>query len=182
MKEFRVPTREEVSENNQAIFDNLQKGLGFVPNLYAYYAKNETALSDYLALQNRKSTLSAKEREVINLVTSQINGCRYCQSAHTALGKMNGFSEDQILELRGGEASFDNKLDALVKFTASVVENRGKATTESKDAFFAAGYTEANLIDVVIIVGDKVISNYIHNLTGFEIDFPLAQELETVEA
>lgn len=68
MTKFTVPTRGEVSENNQAIFDNLQKGLGFVPNLYAYYAKNETALGDYLALQNRKSTLKVKEREVINLV------------------------------------------------------------------------------------------------------------------
>ena len=80
---FSVPTREEVSSNNQAIFDNLHKMIGFVPNLYAYYAKSETALGDYLALQNRKSTLSGKEREIINLVTSQINGCRYCQSAHS---------------------------------------------------------------------------------------------------
>jgi uncharacterized peroxidase-related enzyme len=177
MTNFTVPTRGEVSENNQAIFDNLQKGLGFIPNLYAYYAKNETALGDYLALQNRKSTLKAKEREVINLVTSQINGCRYCQSAHTALGKMNGFTEDQIIELRKGTASFDSKLDALVKLTASVVENKGNASQESKEAFFEAGYSEANLIDVVIVIGDKVISNYIHNLTGFAIDFPLAVEL-----
>lgn len=177
MTKFAVPTRQEVSESNQAIFDNLQKGLGFVPNLYAYYAKNETALGDYLALQNRKSTLKAKEREVINLVTSQINGCRYCQSAHTVLGKMNGFTDEQIIELRKGSASFDTKLNALVKFTASVVENRGHASEESKEAFFAAGYTEANLIDVVIVVGDKIISNYIHNLTGFAIDFPVAAEL-----
>ncbi|MEY4260370.1 MAG: hypothetical protein RL656_1343 [Bacteroidota bacterium] len=177
MTKFTVPTRGVVSENNQAIFDNLQKGLGLVPNLYAYYAKNETALGDYLALQNRKTTLKAKEREVINLVTSQINGCRYCQSAHTVLGKMNGFTDEQVIELRKGSASFDPKLDALVKFTASVVENRGRASEESKDAFFAAGYTEANLIDVVIIIGDKIISNYIHNLTGFPIDFPIAPEL-----
>ena len=177
MTNFTVPTRGEVSENNQAIFNQLEKGLGFVPNLYAYYAKNETALGDYLALQNRKSTLKAKEREVINLVTSQINGCKYCQSAHTALGKMNGFTEDQIIELRKGSASFDSKLDALVKFTASVVENKGNATQESKDTFFEVGYTEANLIDVIIVVGDKVISNYIHNLTGFPIDFPIATEL-----
>lgn len=174
---FSVPTKAEVSANNQAIFDNLQKGLGFVPNLYAYYAKNETALGDYLALQNRKSTLKAKEREVINLVTSQINGCRYCQSAHTVLGKMNGFTEDQVIELRKGSASFDSKLDSLVKFTAAVLNNRGKVSEDVKEAFFAAGYTEANLIDVVIVVGDKVISNYIHNLTGFEIDFPIAPEL-----
>ncbi len=146
----------------------------------AYYSKNETALVDYLALQNRKSTLKAKEREVINLVTSQINDCRYCQSAHTALGKMNGFSEDQILELRGASASFDNKIDALAKFTKAVVENRGHASEEAKEAFFAAGYTEASLIDVVIVIGDKIISNYIHNLTGFPIDFPVAAQLGTV--
>ena len=177
MSTFNVPTREEVSANNQAIFDNLQKGLGFVPNLYAYYAKNETALGDYLALQNRKSTLKAKEREVINLITSQINDCRYCQSAHTVLGKMNGFTEEQVIELRKGSASFDAKLDALVKFTASVVINKGKATPQTKEAFFAAGYTQANLIDVVIVVGDKIISNYIHNLPDFAIDFPIAPEL-----
>jgi len=171
---FTIPTKAEVSETNQSLFDNLQKGLGFVPNLYAYFAKSETALGDYLTLQNRKSSLRAKEREVINLVTSQINGCRYCQSAHTVIGKMNGFTDEQILEIRKGAASFDSKLDALAKFTASVVTNRGKATEESKNNFFNAGYTEANLIDVVIVVGDKIISNYIHNLTEFEIDFPVA--------
>jgi uncharacterized peroxidase-related enzyme len=177
MTNFTIPSRGEVSENNQAIFDNLQKSLGFVPNLYAYYAKNETALADYLAFQNRKSTLKAKEREVINLITSQINGCNYCLSAHTAIGKMNGFTDEQVIELRKGQASFDLKLNALVKFTASTVENRGNATEEVKKAFFDAGFTEANLIDVVIVIGDKVISNYIHNLTKFAIDFPLAPEL-----
>lgn len=177
MSNFNVPTREEVSANNQAIFDNLEKGLGFVPNLYAYFAKSDTALGDYLALQNRKSSLKAKEREVVNLITSQINGCVYCQSAHTVLGKMNGFTEEQVLELRKGSASFDSKLHALVEFTASVVENKGKATIESKTAFFEAGYTEVNMIDVVIIVGDKIISNYIHNLTDFAVDFPLAPKL-----
>ena len=90
---------------------------------------------------------------------------------------MNGFTDEQVLEIRTGAASWDSKLDALAKFTASVVENKGRATTDSKEAFFDAGYTEANLVDVVIVIGDKIISNYIHNLTGFEIDFPLADEL-----
>ncbi len=177
MSKFSVPARGEVSESNQVIFDNLQKGLGFVPNLYAYYAKNETALSDYLAFQNRRSTLKAKEREIINLVTSQINGCKYCLSAHTALGKMNGFTDEQIIELRKASASFDPKYDALVKFTASVVENKGKASEEAKAAFFDAGYTEANLIDVVFVVGDKIISNYIHNIAQFAVDFPEAPQI-----
>lgn len=174
---FSVPTREDVNPANQAMFDNLQKKLGFVPNLYAFFGKNETALVDYLTFQNRKSTLRLKEREVINLVTSQINGCRYCQSAHTAIGKMAGFDDEQILEIRKGKASFDEKLDALARFTASVVHNRGRVSLETRDAFFNAGYTEANLIDVLIVVGDKIISNYLHNLTGFEIDFPIAETI-----
>jgi len=178
MSRFQVPTKSQVSASNQQVFDQLEKGLGFVPNLYAYYAKNETALPDYLALQNRKSTLKAKEREVVNLVVSQYNGCRYCQSAHTVLGKMNGFTEDQILELRSGSASFDSKIDALAKFTLATAENKGNVSNETKEAFFNAGYSEANLIDVVMVIGDKIISNYIHNLAQFDIDFPIAVELE----
>lgn len=182
MKTFTVPTKAEVTENNQAIFNTLEKNVGFVPNLYAYYAKNETALGDYLALQNRKSTLKAKEREIINLVTSQINDCKYCQSAHTAIGKMNGFSDEEILEIRTGRATFNAKFDALAQFVAAVVENKGKASEEAKDAFFEAGYTEANMIDVVMVVGDKIISNYINNLTQIEIDFPIAPVLEEAVA
>jgi uncharacterized peroxidase-related enzyme len=174
---FTVPARAEVSPTNQAIFDKLQKGIGFVPNLYAYFAKNETALGDYLTFQNRKSTLIGKEREIVNLVTSQINGCRYCQSAHTMLAKMNGFTDEQVLEIRRGTASFDSKLDALARLTTSIVHNKGRAANIAIEAYFAAGYTEANLIDVIIAVGDKQISNYLHNLTNLEIDFPLAEEI-----
>ena len=93
------------------------------------------------------------------------------------LGKMFGFTEEQVLEIRKGSASFDAKFDALAKFTQSVVENRGRATDETKNAFFEAGYTEANLIDVIIVVGDKIISNYLHNLTHLDIDFPLAEQI-----
>jgi uncharacterized peroxidase-related enzyme len=182
MTQFTVPTRNEVSETNQALFDNLQQKLGFVPNLYASFAHSETALGDYLSLQNRKSTLRAKEREVINLVVSEVNGCLYCLSAHTVLGKMNGFSEAQILEIRGGEAAFDPKLDALAKFVREVTVNRGKPSAGSKQALLAAGYSVANLVDILIVIGDKIISNYLHGVGEFEIDFPVAQPLEATYA
>ena len=90
---------------------------------------------------------------------------------------MFGFTEEQVLEIRKGGASFDAKLDALAKFVKAVVENKAKIADEVKENFFNAGYSEANMIDVIIIVGDKIISNYIHALTGLEIDFPLAEEL-----
>lgn len=179
---FNVPTREEVSENNQAIFDQLEKGVGFVPNLYATYAYNETALADYLALNNRKSTLSAKEKEVINLAVSQVNDCLYCLSAHTAIGKMNGFTDEEILEIRTGEASFDTKLDALAKFAKNITINRSKPDQEVLTNLFEAGYDKANLIDILMVVGDKTISNFINGATQIPVDFPVAQELEAVEA
>lgn len=175
---FEVPTKEQVSENNQAIFTQLEKGLGFVPNLYATYAYNDTALGDYLAFQNRKGTLSAKEREIINLVVSQVNDCKYCQSAHTALGKMYGFTEEEILEIRTGEVSFNTKFNALAKFTKNIVINKSKPDIEYVNALFDVGYTKANLIDIIMVIGDKFISNFIHGATQIPIDFPLAPEIE----
>lgn len=178
MATINVPTRDEVSENNQAIFDNLNSKLGFVPNLYATFAHSDTALGDYLAFQNRKSSLKAKEREVINLVVSQINDCDYCLAAHTALGKMNGFSDEQILEIRTGEASFDSKLDALARFVKDITVNRSKPSAETIERLFEAGYTKENVIDINIVIGDKIVSNFIHGSGQFEVDFPAAPQLE----
>ena len=175
---IEAPKREEVSPDNQAIFENLNGKLGFVPNLYASYAHNETALADYLSLQNRKSTLKAKEREVINLVVSQVNECSYCLAAHTAIGKMNGFTDDQILEIRTGQVSFDPKLDALAKYVKNSVINRSKPTQEVIDQLFDAGYDKANLVDIIMVIGDKIISNFIHGTTQVPVDFPAAPELE----
>lgn len=178
MESFKVPTREEVSSENQAIFDQLKSAVGFVPNLYATYTHSPNGLADYLSLANRKTSLSGKEKEVVNLVVSEVNGCAYCQAAHTAIGKMNGFTDDQILEIRGGEASFDPKLDALAKYVKSASLNRSKPEAEVIDAFFAAGYTKENLVDTIILIGDKTISNYLYGSTKIPIDFPEAKTLE----
>ncbi|TCK67688.1 putative peroxidase-related enzyme [Winogradskyella wandonensis] len=178
MSTFNVPTREDVSENNQVIFDNLTKALGFVPNLYATYANSDTALENYLNFANAKTSLSAKEKEVVNLAVSQVNNCIYCLSAHTAIGKMNGFTDEQILELRAGYSSVNNKLDALAKLAKNITENRGNTDEAVLKNFFNAGYTKANLIDTISLVGDKTISNYIHSTTKVPVDFPVAQPLE----
>ncbi|WP_459213041.1 carboxymuconolactone decarboxylase family protein [Aquimarina rhabdastrellae] len=177
MSRINVPTKAEVSAKNQEIFDNLEKGLGFVPNLYATYAHSDTALENYLAFSGAKTSLSTKEKEVVNLAVSQVNNCIYCLSAHTAIGKMNGFNDEQILELRAGKASFDNKFDALARLAKNITENRGKTDQDVLDNFFNAGYNKANLIDTISLVGDKTISNYIHSTTQVPVDFPEAQPL-----
>ncbi|MDX1446593.1 carboxymuconolactone decarboxylase family protein [Lishizhenia sp.] len=176
MKNLNVPVREEVSANNQAIFDNLKSSLGFVPNLYAAMAHSETALERYLTFQGGKTSLSNKEKEAVNLVVSQSNNCRYCQSAHTALGKMNGFNDEEIIALRKGSAS-DSKLNALVKIAQDITVNKGNISQTNLENFYAQGYNHGNLIDVIVQIGDKIIMNYLHNLSQVAIDFPLADEL-----
>lgn len=178
MSTFNVPTREEVSENNQAIFDNLQKQVGFVPNLFATYAHSETALGDYLAFSSRKTSLSGKEKEIVNLVVSQVNNCAYCLAAHTAIGKMNGFSDEQIIEIRGGSARFNEKFDALAAYVKDATINRSHPSQTSIDNLFAAGYTKENVIDIIIMIGDKTVSNFLHGTTQIPVDFPAAPELE----
>ena len=178
MTTINVPTREEVSSTNQAIFDNLKKGLGMVPNLYATFAHSQTALATYLAFQNAKSSVSGKAREVVNLVVSQVNECQYCLAAHTALGKMVGFTPEQILEIRRGTASFDARLDALAKLVRQLTLERGHADPALVQAFFTAGWTEGNLVDAIVVVGDKMISNFLHATTLVPVDFPAAPPLK----
>jgi AhpD family alkylhydroperoxidase len=177
MKTITVPTAATVSPANQAIFEQLKKGLGMVPNLYATLAYSEHGLGNYLTLQNGKSSLNPKEREVINLVVSQVNECAYCLAAHTALGGMVGFTPEQIIAIRKGGAPFDAKLDALARLVKSAAQQRGHASQDSIDAFFAAGYDEGNLVDAVIVIGDKIITNYLHALTKVPVDFPAAPAL-----
>jgi len=138
-------------------------------------------LENYLNLSNAKTSLNAKQKEVVNLAVSQVNNCTYCLSAHTAIGKMNGFTEEQILELRGGQASFDSKLNALAGLAKNLTENRGAADATVVENFFNVGWTKENLIDTIVLVGDKTISNYLHKTTNVPVDFPVAQTLEAVE-
>lgn len=178
MSTFNVPKREEVSEGNQQIFDNLKKQVGFVPNLYASYAYSENALKNYLDFAGAPSSLKAKEKEAVNLAVSQVNNCEYCLAAHTAIGKMNGFNDEQILELRQGKASFDNKLDALAAFAKNITENRGSTDGKVVENFLNAGWTKENLIDTINLVGEKTISNYVNNTINTPVDFPAAPALE----
>jgi uncharacterized peroxidase-related enzyme len=173
MTSFTVPTKEEVTPANQVIFDHLNKALGFVPNLYATIAYSTNGLEKFLAYQNAKTSLSNKEKEAVNLIVSQVNGCVYCQSAHLVLGKMNGFTDEQLTDIRQGKSS-DNKLNTLVSLAADITKNKGNAAEANVEAFFGAGYTKENLVDLILQISDKTAMNYLHNLTKIPVDFPLA--------
>jgi AhpD family alkylhydroperoxidase len=178
--QFEIPARDTISAVHQTNYDNLTKALGFVPNLYAEFAHSENALSIFLAAQNTKSSLTTKEKEAVNLIVSQVNECKYCISSHSVFAHKSGLTDEQILEVRSGVASFNPKLDALVKLSKSISETKGHADPELVDNFIAAGYTKSNLIDVIMLIGIRTITNYVYAITQPEIDWPIAPELEEV--
>ena len=178
MKSFQIPQRNEVTSENQVIFDQLNSILGTVPNLYAGFAWSAHALSTYLALENGKSSLNARQREAIHLIVSQVNDCKYCLTAHSEIARMNGFTKEQIGEILAGSARFDQQLDAIVSLARSVAENKGRCDETLLQTFFAAGLTNENLVDLVIVIGYTIIANYLQALINTPLDFPLAGDWE----
>ena len=148
-----------------------------------YVEKKAEQVADKLdKLSEKQEQLSNKEKEIVNLVVSEVNECKYCQSAHTAIGKMNGFTEEQTIELRQGTASWDAKYDALVKLAKEITANKGRVAPETLESFYAASYNKGTLVDIIKLVGDKIIMNYLHNLTNIPIDFPEAKEVSLQNA
>src|SRR4030065_1811791 len=111
MKKLSALKKEQASEQSRKIFEGIEKMVGMLPNIYAVIGNSSNALGSYLTFSEaqKNSSFNAKEREAIFLAVSEENGCHYCLSAHTAIAKMNGFSEDEILQLRAGIHS-DKKL------------------------------------------------------------------------
>ncbi|MFT4666224.1 MAG: putative peroxidase-related enzyme [Polaribacter sp.] len=179
MKVLKALSKEQASDQTKEIFDGIQQKVGRVPNLYAAIGNSPNLLSGFLQFGETLSNgvFSKKEQEAIALAVSQSNGCTYCISAHTALGKMAGFSEEETLELREG-TSRNNKLNALTNLALEITENKGKASTETKERFFEVGYSEAAFAELIGFVSLRTLTNYIFTNGDFEIDFPKAQFIE----
>lgn len=173
-REFKVPRIEETLEHDRRLLYALEKSVGFVPNVYAFMTRSETALKRFLDFMEAPTVFDAVQTEAIHLVTSQVNQNPYCLAAHTALAKESGLTEEQIEAIRKGNVTWDDKLSTLVDFTCQLVTNRGKVSPEMIDRFYQAGYTDACLVDLVMLVGMTTITNYINNTTWIPVDFPEA--------
>lgn len=173
---------EEANTNSQAIFNNVKSKIGMLPNLYATMGVSDKLLGGFLSFTEtlKSGELSGKEYEAVALATSQANGCAYCLSAHTAIGKMNGFTEEETLELRDNSI-VDTKLNALVTLASEFIHLKGHPTEETVDSFFEAGYNKSAFAEVIGIVALTTITNTVYHNGGFEIDFPKAQNIEELQ-
>ncbi|WP_298734154.1 carboxymuconolactone decarboxylase family protein [uncultured Chitinophaga sp.] len=172
-----LPREETVNSKNRDFIEYFNKRLGRTPNLLVAMMHSANALSAYYPFHSRKTSLSRKEIEAITLTVSQHNGAMYCLSAHTMIAKLNGFSDEEILELRKGSASFNPKLDAMVKLAGYLATHCGSVNNTLLDNFFAAGFTREDFMDVVQTIGDTFIANMTGRVFQVPIDYPLAKEL-----
>ncbi|MEZ2338672.1 carboxymuconolactone decarboxylase family protein [Mucilaginibacter sp. RCC_168] len=178
MKTIQVPSRDQVSVGSQVIFDQYQKRMGKVPNLYATMGYSENALKGFVDFEGalNHGVFRPKEREAIALVVSEINGCAYCLAGHTLAAIKNGFTKEETLDLRRGKIN-DDKLDAILQLAKSITVNKGHADQKALDDFYAAGFNEAALIDLIGLVTVRVFTNYVFAATEIPVDFPLAEPL-----
>ncbi|WPB83666.1 carboxymuconolactone decarboxylase family protein [Sediminicoccus rosea] len=164
-------------EAAQPLLNAVQKQLGVVPNLFRLVANSPAALEGYLGLNGAlaKGILDHSTRERIALAVAQVNGCGYCLSAHSYIGKnMAKLSDAEIAANRAG-GSTDPRADAAVRFAVKVVEQRGHVADSDLAAVRMAGYSDAQIVEIVLHVALNTLTNYINEVGGTEIDFPVVQ-------
>jgi AhpD family alkylhydroperoxidase len=173
---FTQPASEATGHAAQ-LFTAIKGAIGKVPNAYLGIGSNSPlALEAALNLDGalRKSSLSAKEIEVVKLAVSQDAGCDYCLAAHTLMGGKAGLSGDAILGVRHGQPSGDARLDALAAFVHSVVTTSGDVAGNVVVAVKEAGYSDAQIVDTLLAITAITFTNLFNRVNVTEIDFPRA--------
>jgi len=177
-RKFKVPTRNEVAPEAQTTFDFLTKAAGKVPNLYATIGYSANALNSYMAYvqAQAKGSFHGKEREAVYLIVSQLNGCEYCLASHTASAIRFGWTEDETLALRSGTYP-KGYWQLIYKIIKSVIDHKGEVADDLLNEFFESGYTEKELMDLMVLINLMTFTNYAYRLTKIPVDFPAAKTL-----
>ena len=173
----RIPTPatiESAPVASQPMLEAVKKQLGSVPNLFRLVATSPAALEGYLSMSGAlgKGALPAATRERIALAVAEINGCGYCLAAHSFLGKNLAKLDDAEIEANRGGGSHDPKADAAVRFAAKVTRERGHVSAEDLLTVKNAGYTDAQIVEIVQHVALNTWTNYINEVAKTVIDFP----------
>lgn len=162
-----------------ALLHEVEQQLGVVPNLFRVVANSPAALSGYLHLNTASAQggLDMALRERIALAVAELNGCGYCLAAHAYLGRHQARLSDADIEASRRGASIDPQADAAVRFAAAVVQQRGKVSREDIDAARQAGFDDARLIDILLVVALNTFTNYVNEVAQTEVDFPAVARL-----
>lgn len=179
MSRISIPTLDNSPEESKPTLNAIHKQLGSVPNLFRLLGKSPAALNGYASFQGALSkSLDVKTRERIAIAVSQVNGCDYCLSAHTYLGlNLARISPEEIALNRQG-ASTDPKANAAVHFAYLVASERGHINEAEIIKVRDAGYSDAQIIEIVALVAENTFTNYLNEVAKTDIDFPEVKSSE----
>lgn len=173
MSRLTIQTQDTAHDDAKERLATVKKNNGFIPNLIGVLANAPTALETYQVVGaiNGRNSLSAAEREVVQITAAARNGCGFCVAGHTAIARKKlAMPEDIIEALRGTQALSDPKLNTLAQFTLAVMENKGQVDDDELGDFLDAGYTQQNALDVVLGVSLATLCNYANNLAKTPIN------------
>lgn len=166
MKPFAVHTLETVPRASKTLLETAQKDWGFIPTLHAVLAESAPTLEGYQRLfkLSTQSSMSPAEVQLVYLAVSVFHECEYCAAGHTYLARTAKLDEDAIQAVRNGKPIADPRLQILREFTEAVVRQRGFVGDAAVEKFTAAGFTQANVLEVVLVIATKTISNYVNHI------------------
>ncbi len=174
----RISTPDTIAASpaaSQPLLEAVEKQLGSVPNMFRLIGNSPAGLAGYLGLNGAlgKGTFGAGLREQIAIAVAEANGCTYCLSAHTYLGRNLAKVSDDALVAAREARSEDPKTQAALGFALKLVRERGHVSEADLAAFLAAGWTEAQAVEVVAHVAVNTLTNYINSALGTDVDFPV---------
>jgi uncharacterized peroxidase-related enzyme len=175
MSRLFVPNLESDAGPSGQVYAQIKKAIGSVPNTFAAIAAHgPAALKSVLAADAvlASSSLSKRDQEAIKLVISGVAGCDYCVAAHSLLGKLAGLKPDELKNIRDGKPTGDAKRDALIGFVRKLSQTSGTVSNEDFAAIKAAGYSDAQLVEISLAFATIAFTNVFNRINDTEIDFP----------
>jgi uncharacterized peroxidase-related enzyme len=175
MSRLPVPALESATGATAEIYAQIKKAIGNVPNTFAAIgAYGPAALKAVLAADAvlASGSLSKRDQETIKVIVSGVAGCDYCVAAHSLLGKLAGLKPDELRNIRDGKPTGDAKRDALARFVRKLAQSSGTVSDEDFAAIRAAGYSDAQLVEISLAFATTAFTNVFNRINDTEIDFP----------
>ena len=173
---FKLHDQTSAPSGSKQLLEKVKDSTGMIPGLYAVLAESPEALKAYVELGKifSQSSLSDEEKTVVWQTINVEHECKFCVPAHTLVAKLMKVDEAITSALRDRTPLPNEKLEKLRKFTLILVRNRGKANEEEVSAFIEAGFTRKNILEVIVGISQKVLSNY----TNYIAKTPLNKEFQ----
>jgi uncharacterized peroxidase-related enzyme len=175
MDRINTPALESATGATAEVYAQIRKAAGSVPNTFAVIgAHGPAALKAVLNADGvlASGSLDKQDLETIKLTVSAVVGCDYCVAAHSLLGKLTGLSQDTLRQIRHDEATGDAKRDALIRFVRIIVQTSGTLSVDEFNAIKAAGYSDAQLVDISLAIAVTSFTNIFNRINDTKVDFP----------